>query len=73
MSTCEALQTLQEFNIEPEQLIIQLLSYPNITKEFHNQENITWSFILRKRNRLFLMAKNPFMKSYKEIYSIPLK
>jgi hypothetical protein len=69
----DAILTLHHHHIEPENLIIKLCNTPNMVLTFKDSNSITWSFMIRKRNRIFLMAKNEYMTRYEEIYSFILR
>ena len=65
------LQILQHHDITPEELLHQLRAKadhnPFVLKD--DKDN-TCFFILRRRGRLFLMAKLSTMTTYEDIYSI---
>ena len=63
----EAIRAL-EFNQLPiELLLLQLSSNPHTSKQLVDEHGDQWTFIARRRCRLFLMAKRPEMKRYEEI------
>lgn len=64
----QALQVLKQNEMEIERLLILLSETPNKMMTFQDEvEDDEWTFTLRRRSRLFLMAKNNFMKKYEEI------
>ena len=64
----QALDVLKQNEMEIERLLILLSETPNKVMTFQVKEDEEeWAFTLRRRSRLFLMAKNNFMKKYEEI------
>ena len=63
----DAIQTLEHNNTTPEIIINTLQTKPNQPMMFTNDKGEKWTFITRKQNRVYLMAKTPDMKKYEEI------
>jgi hypothetical protein len=66
----QALDVLKQNEMEIERLLILLSETPNKVMTFQvkeDEDEEEWAFTLRRRSRLFLMAKNNFMKKYEEI------
>ena len=66
--TRQAFYVLLHHDTSPESLLQQMVDSPHkiITYMDANQE--TWSFIARRRCRLFLLAKTADMRKYEDIY-----
>jgi len=66
-----AFQILQHHNLTPEELLLQLKAradhIPFVLKD--DKDNVCY-FILRRRGRLFLMARLSTMAAYEDIYSV---
>uniref|UniRef100_A0A6C0BGR5 Uncharacterized protein n=1 Tax=viral metagenome TaxID=1070528 RepID=A0A6C0BGR5_9ZZZZ len=66
--------TRQAFNVllhhytSPESLLQQMVDSPNAVITYVDANEETWSFIARRRCRLFLLAKTGEMKKYEDIY-----
>jgi len=68
----DAINTLLFNKVHPETFILQISS--NHIYTFSDSNKDQWSFIMRKQfGKLYLMAKNQFMKKYEEIYSFKLR
>ena len=66
-----AFQILQHNDITPEELLHQLRARADhIPFVLKDDKDNTCFFILRRRGRLFLMAKLSTMTTYEDIYSI---
>ena len=67
-----ALHVLQHHQMTPEVLLRHLHLHSINTSPFVLQDTHgdSWFFILRRRGRLFLMAKSSTMKTYEDIYSV---
>jgi hypothetical protein len=63
----EAIQALQHNNTTPEIIINTLQTKPNEPMVFTDSSGEKWTFITRKQNRVYLMAKTQDMKKYEEI------
>jgi hypothetical protein len=71
MSTMASLQhdvmeLLTQHHLTPDLLLLQLETTPLIIIESEDQ---SWSFVMRRQCRRYLMAKHNQMKQYREIYS----
>lgn len=67
----EAINTLLFNNFNPETFILKRLSNNICTLKDSNNDQ--WTFTIRKFvGKLYLLAKNKFMKHYQEIYSFKL-
>jgi hypothetical protein len=66
--TRQAYDVLLHHDTSPESLLQQMADSPHtiITYVDGNQE--TWSFVARRRCRLFLLAKTADMRKYEDIY-----
>jgi len=66
--------TRQAFNVllhhytSPESLLQQMVDSPNAVITYVDANEETWSFIARRRCRLFLLAKTGEMKKYEDVY-----
>lgn len=66
--------TRQAFNVllhhytSPESLLQQMVDSPNTVITYVDANEETWSFIARRRCRLFLLAKTGEMKKYEDVY-----
>jgi hypothetical protein len=66
--------TRQAFNVllhnytTPESVLQQMVDSPNTIMTYVDANEETWSFIARRRCRLFLLAKTTDMKKYEDIY-----
>ena len=66
--------TRQAFNVllhhytSPESLLQQMVDSPNTVITYVDANQETWSFVARRRCRLFLLAKTGEMKKYEDIY-----
>lgn len=68
----DAINTLLFNQLNPETFILQISS--NNIYTFSDSNNDQWTFTIRKHfGKLYLMAKNQFMKNYQEIYSFKLR
>lgn len=65
----QAIQVLNHNNTDIEKILIDLATKPNHVIKYIDEHNMEWSFVIRRRCHLFLMAKNQFMKKYEVIYS----
>lgn len=63
-----ALNTLTYNQVEMETLLSRFLRTPQLTLEFVDEQGEQWTFTARRRCRLFVMAKTPFMKRYEEVF-----
>ena len=63
----EAIQTLEHNNTTPEIIMNILQTKPNQPMIFTDDKGEKWTFITRKQNRVYLMAKTPDMKKYEQI------
>ena len=69
-----ALQLLQDNHTDPSSLMIRLQQSPSITQSFLDETTQTrWNYIIRRRSRLFLLAKSDDSAKYIEIYSMSTK
>ena len=69
-----ALQLLQEYHTDPQSLMIRLQQFPYFTQSFLDETTQTrWTFIIRRRSRLFLLAKSDDTPNYVEIYAMSTK
>lgn len=66
--THQALHVLLHHYTSPESLLQQMIDSPNTIITYVDINNETWSFIARRRCRLFLLAKTADMKKYEDIY-----
>lgn len=62
----QALHVLKQHEMDIDRLLLRLSETPNKIMTFDGQEE-EWTFTLRRRSRLFLVAKNNFMKKYEDI------
>lgn len=63
-----ALQVLEQHEMDVERLRMLLSRAPNQCLSLWSEEDDEeWAFTLRRRCRLFVMAKTKFMKHYEEI------
>jgi hypothetical protein len=66
--------TRQAFNVllhnytTPESLLQQMVDSPNTVITYVDANEQSWSFIARRRCRLFLLAKTAEMKKYEDVY-----
>ncbi len=65
----QAIQVLSHNNTNIDKLINYLANKPTHVIKYVDENNTEWSFVIRRRCHLFLMAKNQFMKKYEDIYS----
>lgn len=65
----QAIQVLSHNNTNIGKILIDFATKPNHVIKYIDEDNTEWSFIIRRRCHLFLMAKNQFMKKYEVIYS----
>lgn len=63
----KALQVLDQHAIDVEHLRMMLQHAPNHKMILVDGDEEEWAFTLRRRCRLFIMAKNKYMKHYEEI------
>ena len=63
-----ALETLTHHNHTPESLLKIIGNFPEKIITFSHSNNEVWSFISRRRCRLFLLAKNTNMEKFEDIY-----
>ncbi len=72
--TRRALELLQENHTDPSSLMIRLQHSPSATQSYLDETTQTrWNFIVRRRSRLFLLAKSEDNPKYIEIYSMSTK
>lgn len=64
-----AIDALNHNNTDIDKILIHFVKKPTHTIKYKDENNTEWSFIIRRRCHLFLMAKNEFMKKYEVIYS----
>jgi hypothetical protein len=63
-----ALETLAHHNHTPESLLRLIGNFPEKIITFTDSNKEVWSFVSRRRCRLFLLAKTANMKKYEDIY-----
>ena len=63
-----ALEILAYHNHTPESLLQLIGNFPEKIITFTNSNKEEWSFISRRRCRLFLLAKTANMNKYEDIY-----
>ena len=63
-----ALETLAHHDYTPEKLLRLIGNFPEKIITLVDSNNETWSFISRRRCRLFLLAKTANMNKYEDIY-----
>lgn len=69
-----ALQTLDQHNIDPQQLLRRLHDLKTNQSYLDEQTQTRWTFIARQRSRLFLLAKSDdTVDIYQDVISISLK
>lgn len=62
---------LQHHNLTPSDLLYQLKTRHEQTPfVLEDDQGDVWFFILRRRGRLFLMAKTSTMTAYADVYSV---
>ena len=62
----DVMELLSQHHLTPDLLLLQLETTPLIIIESDDQ---SWSFVMRRQCRRYLMAKHTQMKHYREIYS----
>ncbi len=65
----EAINVLTRKNLHPEYIVNELNNKPNKMIILQDIDNYTWTFVVRRRCHLYLLAKNQYMDKYEEIYS----
>jgi hypothetical protein len=65
----EAFDILSSKNITPEYLFSELQNKPNKIIMYKDVDDYVWSFVVRRRCHLYLMAKNQYMDKYEIISS----
>jgi hypothetical protein len=63
-----ALEILAYHNHTPESLLQLIGNFPEKIITFTTSNKEVWSFISRRRCRLFLLAKTANMKNYEDVY-----
>jgi hypothetical protein len=66
-SKTNAIQALEYNNTTPEIIMNTLQTKPNHPLNFTDSNGDVWTFITRRQNRVYLMAKTHDMKKYEEI------
>ena len=67
----QAIQVLNHNNMDIDKIIRYLVEKPNHVIRYVDENDTEWSFTVRRRCHLFLMAKTQFMKKYEAVYSSP--
>ena len=63
-----ALEILAYHNHTPESLLQIIGNFPEKIISLTTSNNEVWSFVSRRRCRLFLLAKTANMKNYEDVY-----
>ena len=66
--TRQAFNVLLHHDTSPESLLQQMVDSPHNIITYVDANHETWSFVARRRCRLFLLAKTAEMKKYEDIY-----
>ncbi len=70
----KALQLLREHHTDPSSLMIRLQKSPTMTQSFLDKTTETqWNFMIRRRSRLFLLAKPEDSAHYVDIHVMSTK
>jgi|LauGreDrversion4_2_1035121.scaffolds.fasta_scaffold17799_3 hypothetical protein len=70
----KALQLLREYHTDPSSLMIRLQRSPSLMESFLDESTQTrWNFMVRRRSRLFLLAKPEDSFHYVDIHVMSTK
>jgi hypothetical protein len=70
----KAIQLLKEYHTDPSSLMIRLQKSPLMTESFlDNNTQTRWNFMVRRRSRLFLLAKPEDSLHYVDIHAMSTK
>ena len=62
----KALDVLKYNHMEVDRLLTEMTTHE--PRVFMDEDGDTWTFIMRRCSRLFLMAKTVYMNKYEEVY-----
>jgi hypothetical protein len=62
----DAMKLIDSHSLTPHDIIIRLENQPSVILQDEN--NHSWTFVIRRRGRRYLMAKSGPMTHYEEIY-----